>query len=196
MNKLQDWELLAERSIFAGGAADKEHAGHALTHANSALTWRGDTRYLATCTPGPGPLHSAAAAAEAHPSGSSGGGCSVRIWEREGCELHAVGEEAPALYPLLSWQPNGRHLYAAQALCATSSAQQAQQHGGEEAQRSAQQGEQPVVDEQAQQRRIGAWKRELRRKQAEAEAAAAAAGEVRKAWEASNAQLNVLGRGS
>lgn len=90
----------------------------------------------------------------------------VQIWEREGCELHAVGEEAPALYPLLSWQPNGRHLYAARALGSSLQAQQAQ-HGV------------AAVDEQAQQARIGAWKREMRRKEAEAAAAAAAAGEVR-----------------
>ena len=39
----------------------------------------------------------------------------VRIWTRESCTLHSVGEAAPGLQPCLAWQPNGRHLYAAQA---------------------------------------------------------------------------------
>ena len=41
---------------------------------------------------------------------------SLRVWQTEGCALHAVGK-APAvgLYSVLAWQPNGRHLYAAHA---------------------------------------------------------------------------------
>ena len=38
---------------------------------------------------------------------------SLRIWEREGCELHAIGKAPQGLHPVLAWQPNGRHLYAA-----------------------------------------------------------------------------------
>lgn len=38
---------------------------------------------------------------------------SLRIWEREGCELHALGAAPKGLHPVLAWQPNGRHLYAA-----------------------------------------------------------------------------------
>lgn len=38
---------------------------------------------------------------------------SLRIWEREGCELHALGAAPQGLHPILAWQPNGRHLYAA-----------------------------------------------------------------------------------
>lgn len=38
---------------------------------------------------------------------------SLRVWEREGCELHAVGAAPQGLHPALAWQPNGRHLYAA-----------------------------------------------------------------------------------
>ena len=38
----------------------------------------------------------------------------LRVWTREG-ELHAVGEATEGMLPLLAWQPNGRHLYAAQA---------------------------------------------------------------------------------
>lgn len=37
----------------------------------------------------------------------------IRIWEREGGTLHAVGEHCAGLSGLIAWQPNGRHLYAA-----------------------------------------------------------------------------------
>ena len=37
----------------------------------------------------------------------------IRIWEREGGRLHAVGEHAAGLSGPIAWQPNGRHLYAA-----------------------------------------------------------------------------------
>lgn len=42
--------------------------------------------------------------------------CQVSIWERgsDGCQLHAAGEAAPGLLPVLAWQPNGRHLHVAQ----------------------------------------------------------------------------------
>ncbi len=36
------------------------------------------------------------------------------MWEREGCVLHAMGEDAPGLLGPVCWQPNGRHIYAAQ----------------------------------------------------------------------------------
>ena len=37
----------------------------------------------------------------------------IRIWEREGGRLHAVGEHAAGLSGPIAWQPNGRHLFAA-----------------------------------------------------------------------------------
>ena len=37
----------------------------------------------------------------------------IRIWEREKCQLHAVGEHCAGLSGHIAWQPNGRHLYAA-----------------------------------------------------------------------------------
>lgn len=40
---------------------------------------------------------------------------SLRVWEREGFELHAEGAAPRGLHCVLAWQPNGRHLYAAQA---------------------------------------------------------------------------------
>jgi hypothetical protein len=41
---------------------------------------------------------------------------SLRVWQTEGCALHAVGKATSmGLYTVLAWQPNGRHLYAAHA---------------------------------------------------------------------------------
>ena len=37
----------------------------------------------------------------------------IRIWERKGGRLHAVGEHAVGLSGPIAWQPNGRHLFAA-----------------------------------------------------------------------------------
>lgn len=37
----------------------------------------------------------------------------IRIWEREGGRLHAVGEHAAGLSGPIAWQPIGRHLFAA-----------------------------------------------------------------------------------
>ena len=48
----------------------------------------------------------------------------VRVWEAEGCKLHAVGEAAPGLLGPIAWQPNGRHLYAAQAASVSTSGPQ------------------------------------------------------------------------
>ncbi|GBF99867.1 hypothetical protein Rsub_12507 [Raphidocelis subcapitata] len=60
-----------------------------------SIAWRGDGRYFATC------------------SGGAGRARRVHIWDREGCQLHATGEGGPDLTGAISWQPNGRHLYAA-----------------------------------------------------------------------------------
>ena len=165
----QEWELLAERPA-SDHVEQGDSAGCQLLPDKVAITWRGDGRYLATCTPQQAQQSMTSTAGIAGITlGDKPVDCyDIRIWEREGLEPHAVGEQAPALYPLLSWQPNGRHLYAAQAL---STAQQAAQQAAEQAQQAA-------VDEQAQQARIGAWKREKRRREAEAIAAAAATGEV------------------
>lgn len=38
----------------------------------------------------------------------------LRVWEREECTLHAIGEDTAGLLGPLCWQPNGRHIYAAQ----------------------------------------------------------------------------------
>lgn len=104
----------------------------------------------------------------------AGAGRTVRIWDRELCELHAVGEAAPALHAALAWQPNGRHLYAAQALPLPGPAAAGQQRQEEPRVESERRGGEEV---EARVEHVGAWKRELRRQQAaEAEAEAQRAG--------------------
>lgn len=38
----------------------------------------------------------------------------LRVWDRVACNLHAIGEAVPGLSGPIAWQPNGRHIYAAQ----------------------------------------------------------------------------------
>jgi len=120
------------------------------------ITWRGDGRYFATASlDGPG-------AATA----------TLRVWERDTAELHSQGQPesaAAALLPAAAWQPNGRHLYVAAA--------RRQEDGAA----AAVLGDVLTADEAEQARQaaaegiahVGAWKRELRRRQ---QARAAAAG--------------------
>ena len=40
----------------------------------------------------------------------------LRVWNREECDLHAIGEDIDGLSGPVAWQPNGRHIYAAQEM--------------------------------------------------------------------------------
>lgn len=113
------------------------------------------------------------------------------MWERETGELHARGEAAAGLLPVAAWQPNGRHLYvacdqaAAEEQHQADGQQQQQQQGGTPAPPLGQAGaalaaQRPAEAEAAQQAaaegiaHVGAWKRELRRRQAARQAAGGA----------------------
>ncbi|KAH7624735.1 putative Elongator complex protein 1 [Nannochloris sp. 'desiccata'] len=142
-----------------------------LSRNTAAMSWRGDGKYLATCT-------------DDSFSGSGNGSVSisrVRVWDRESGELHALGESVDGVQSVLAWQPNGRHLYVAQhniplkdnlEKTSTSSSSGIQNIGtirenGEapEQQQRGAQGQAPEV------RHVGAWKRELRRREEAAKAA-------------------------
>ena len=90
----QEWDVVAEVPLYRD--ADQAAAPEALPAGSVALSWRGDGNFFATIMPY-GPDERA-----------------IRIWERKGAELHAMGEHARGLDGVLAWQPNGRHLYAAQ----------------------------------------------------------------------------------
>lgn len=157
----QHWELLAEVPLLqhrgeGGGPASAAEPDpqQPLAPGSVAITWRGDGRYFAT----------ASLDAPGAPSAT------VRVWERDTAELHAMGQPestAAALLPAAAWQPNGRHLYVA-------SAQRADAAGaaGEAAPQLRHQTPQPHEAEQARLAaaegiaHVGAWKRELRRRQA------------------------------
>jgi hypothetical protein len=93
----------------------------------------------------------------------------VRIWDREGAGLHAVGEQAAGLLCALAWQPNCRHLYAAIGAAGTAEAAAAMASEGGAAPDGG-----ATADAEAQEQRcvghVGAWKRELRRRRQERDA--------------------------
>lgn len=114
----------------------------ALTSHSAGLTWRGDGRYLATCTVDNPDLPAR-----------------LRVWDRTGARLHALGELVSNIVPRsITWQPNGRHIYVARNVSIDSEGGvQAQLAKGSEAPGA--QGQAPEV------RHVGAWKRELRRRE-------------------------------
>lgn len=127
-----------------------------------AITWRGDGRFFAT-------------ASLDEPGAAS---ATLRIWERETGELHAQGapeSAAVALLPAAAWQPNGRHLYVAAAhrqLAGAAAVSVDVAAADEQREDEAEQARQAAAEGIA---HVGAWKRELRRRQ-HARAAAAAPG--------------------
>ena len=94
----QDWEVLSEMPL----APDQPQSTHQFK--SSKISWRGDGKYFATSH-----LSSDAARRE------------VQIWDRATLSLHSTaqqlhskGPNLPPLDPVLSWQPNGRHLFTSQ----------------------------------------------------------------------------------
>lgn len=124
--------------------------------------------------------------APAAPSGADAAKATVRIWERQTGELHASGETAPGLLAAAAWQPNGRHLFVASSVAGPASV------GGEvevrapavQTDAAARTPSRPQEGDNEQARlataegiaHVGAWKRELRRRQAEREAAGGSSG--------------------
>lgn len=106
------------------------------------VSWRGDGKYVATCV--------RCGEEDLCPG-------RVRIWDVESLTLHAIGEQSPGTLPVLAWQPNGRTLCVANCLSDAQVEEMAmlrlkrRDAGG--------QGQAPEV------RHVGAWKRELRRRQ-------------------------------
>jgi elongator complex protein 1 len=129
-----------------------------LSRRTAAMSWRGDGKYLATCTE------------DLAAGGSNGSSTRVRVWDRESGKLHALGESVVGVHSVLAWQPNGRHLYVAQhkhfALeSVENSTSNGPENGDNDLQQRGAQGQAPEV------RHVGAWKRELRRREEAAKAA-------------------------
>jgi elongator complex protein 1 len=179
---------------------EHEHEAAALAPGSVSITWRGDGLYFATANvdaPGQAavgrgsarplqyciPLSSSkhivvpvlSSADLPHFNAAGAGSATVRVWERGSGELHAEGEAAAGLLPVAAWQPNGRHLYAAVSKQQSQLSSSMQQQG-------AQAGQQDDEGEQERQaaaegiKHVGAWKRELRRRQLERAAAAGPGG--------------------
>eukprot|EP00887_Chlorella_sp_A99_P002271 scaffold10.g2271.t1 len=147
------------------GEGDEEEEEVHLGAGDVAITWRGDGLFFATVS-----RDSPREWRHGEWTRARASAATVRVWDRDACELHSVGEAAPGLLPAAAWQPNGRHLYVAQLT------QQEHQEGGAEAGAPAAPGGGSAAagEDEAAVRHVGAWKRELRRRQ---EAAAAAGGQ-------------------
>ncbi|KAI8113033.1 hypothetical protein M9435_003039 [Picochlorum sp. BPE23] len=106
-----------------------------------SISWRGDCRYFSTVV--------------------RVGGCDspgrIRVWDVDDQVLHAIGEQSPGTLPVVAWQPNGRVLCVANYL----SDRQVDEVGMLRQMTHAQgdQGQAPEV------RHVGAWKRELKRRE-------------------------------
>ncbi|KDD74902.1 IKI3 family protein, partial [Helicosporidium sp. ATCC 50920] len=137
-----DWAVLSESPI--PGAA----GGNSSPLSKAAVSWRGDGAAFATVF---------GSSDASRPS-------SLCVWDRDGgAESVAPGETVPGLLPVLSYQPNGRHIYAASAHAAAPSASEP----------AAEPAAAPEVPAEEQQRRVSAWRFEERRKAAAEEAEAA-----------------------
>jgi len=112
----------------------------ALSQGDASISWRGDCKYFTTV---------------ARRSPDSPG--RVRIWDVEGQDLHALGEQSPGTLAVLAWQPQGRVLCVANFLGV---GQEEEVHLLRQMTREeGDQGQAPEV------RHVGAWKRELKRRQ-------------------------------
>lgn len=130
----QDWNPLLEAAI-----------DHGQPIGSASVEWRADGACFATATAG-GPSDTHA----------------LCIWDGVSGEVTARGEAAPGLTQLLSWQPNGRHLYTVQRLGAVAAGSEA-----------------PAAAARPLESHVAAWKREARRREAAAAAAAAEQGPAR-----------------
>jgi len=111
-----------------------------LTCRDVEVSWRGDCRYVATCS-----------------RVSPGGAGRIRVWDVESQKLHSIGEQSPGTIPVISWQPNGRVLCVANDLDEDQVKEVSQLRQITHEQGA--QGQAPEV------KHIGAWKRELKRRE-------------------------------
>ena len=95
--------MLAESDL-----GDDSGSGQQLPVASACVTWRGDGDYVATL------VEPCAADQPGSDSPATGQSASLRVWDGRTLQAHAEGEAAAALSSVAAWQPNGRHLYAAQ----------------------------------------------------------------------------------
>ena len=176
------WDLLWETSVINNAPAFPQPTATPgqeplpgdeiqLTNEIASLSWRGDGKYLATCT-------------EDIPGSQNSDGARIRVWDRETGELHALGEGAPGLRSVIAWQPNGRHLYAAQYRSGQNISSPSEENNGvatlspssknmnEEESKAGLRGAQGQAPEV---RHVGAWKRELRRREEAKQAAGTSA---------------------
>lgn len=168
-----EWEVLWEGPVannhpaFPQPTAPADAASHDveapciephLNPSNCSISWRGDGKYFATCT------HDILQDAQHSDPAKYGRPPRVRIWDREAAELHALGESGLGICPVISWQPNNRHLFVAHHAPLNMPSNEGNgfkniEDDNEDSKARGPQGQAPEV------RHVGAWKRELRRRE-------------------------------
>jgi IKI3 family len=105
---VQEWDVLGEESLL-GDSADSAATAAKLSPEQVAICWRGDCKYVATlvqqqqqAAKESDQQHAAAAAAAAEAEQPGTAVTSLKIWLRNGCKLHAIGEGANGLLPVRS----------------------------------------------------------------------------------------------
>ena len=152
------WQVIWEQPIpYTIGDNNYSSSGKEVIASDAAISWRGDGKYFASTI-----------------KINNNSGVQLHIWDREGGELHATGEHADNLHHVIAWQPNCRHLYAAQSLVdATTHHHPHQDDDGDQHQQETS----TITDTttttttttatslEDKVKHVGAWKRELRRQQ-------------------------------
>jgi hypothetical protein len=158
-----DWDVLMESQVYSIDCSDpqptaspeedvmellgrlssvgEEQRKVLLRQQDVSISWRGDCKYFSTVV-----------RIEENAPGR------IRVWDVEGQVLHAIGEQSPCALPVVAWQPNGRVMCVANYFPSEDDVDSVgllrQMTSAEGAQ-----GQAPEV------RHVGAWKRELRRRE-------------------------------
>ena len=158
-----DWDVLMESQVYSIDCSDpqptaspeedvmellgrlssvgEEQRKVLLRQQDVSISWRGDCKYFSTVV-----------RIDENAPGR------IRVWDVEGQVLHAIGEQSPCALPVVAWQPNGRVMCVANYFPSEDDVDSVgllrQMTSAEGAQ-----GQAPEV------RHVGAWKRELRRRE-------------------------------
>ena len=157
-----DWDVLMESPVYSIECSDPQPTASPeedvmellgcssvegeqrkvlLRQEDVSISWRGDCKYFSTVVR----------------IGENAPG-RIRVWDVEGQVLHAIGEQSPCALPVVAWQPNGRVMCVANYFPSEDDVDSVgvlrQMTRAEGAQ-----GQAPEV------RHVGAWKRELRRRE-------------------------------
>lgn len=141
------WQVIWEQPIpYTMVDNNNRSAENEVVASDAAISWRGDGKYFATTI-----------------KINNDNGVQLHIWDREDGELHATGEHAENLHHVIAWQPNCRHLYAAQSLVEATTHHQEETSTTTDTTTTTTTTTATLLEDKV--KHVGAWKRELRRQQ-------------------------------